>query len=206
MRVELVESVSHAGVRADAGGRVRFAALGRHPQILQRAFLATQLRRPVHVVFCGLGSAADRLHVAVAFDAEEGHGFPRRGDAVGDPLRPAVLDTDHHHRGDIGIGPGADQRLEMQLQVRAELQPPIGMRNRERSLDGVRHDFTGGVGEIVDGQDEDVIAHADATVVAFVSLECGLAQVHALQPPRNVGTALTSAWSLYCARGRARPP
>src|SRR5882672_4520636 len=104
-----------------------------------------------------------------------------------------VADADHHHRGDIGIGPGADQRLEMQLEVSAELQPPIGMRNRERSLDVVRHRFTCGVGEIVDGQDEDVVAHADATVVALVSLECRLTQIHALRNLRNV--ALTSAWS-----------
>src|SRR6266853_2086865 len=177
--VELVEGVSDAGVGAYPGSGVRFSALGRYPQVLERPLLATQLRSPLHVILRRLGGAADRFRVTVAFDAEEGHGFPRRGDAVGDALRPAVLDADHHRRGDVGIGPRADQRLEVQLEVRAELQPPVGMRDRERPLDVVRYRFTGRVGEIVDGQDKDVVSNADATVVAFVSPECRFAQIHA---------------------------
>src|SRR6266571_9000894 len=188
--VELVEGVSHAGIRAYPGCGVRFSALGRYPQILERPLLAAQFRSPLHVILRRLGGAADGFHVAVAFDAEEGNRLPRRGDALGDALRPAVLDADHYRRGDVGIGPGADQRLEMQLEVRAELQPTVGMRNRERSLDVVRHRFARGVGEIVDGQDEDVVSHADATVAAFVSLECGLTQIHALRPLELLSPAL----------------
>src|SRR6266704_5358480 len=177
--VKLVEGVSHAGIRADPGSRVRFAALGRDPQVLEGPLFAAQFRSPLHVILRRLGGAADGFRVAVAFDAEEGHRFPRRGDSVGDALRPAVLDADHHRRGDVGIGPRPDQRLEVQLEVRAELQPPIGMRDRERPLDVVRYRFTGRVGEIVDGQDKDVVSYADATVVAFVSPECRFAQIHA---------------------------
>src|SRR6266568_783391 len=177
--VELVEGVSNAGIRAYPGSGVRFPALGRYPQIPQRPLLATQFRGPLHVILRRLGGAADSFHVAVAFDAEEGHGLPRHGDAVGDAFRPAVLDADDHDCGDIGIGAGADQRLEMQLEIRAELQPPVGMRDCERSLDVVRHRFTGGVGQIVDGQDKNVVSYADATVVAPVSPECRFAQIHA---------------------------
>src|SRR6266516_950146 len=163
--VELVEGVSHAGIRAYSGSGIRFPALGGYPQIPQRPLLATQFRGPLHVILRGFGGAADGLRVTVALDAEEGHRLPRRGDAVGDALRPAVL--------------GADHGLEMQLEIRTELQPPVGMRNCERSLDVVRHRFTGGVGEIVDGQDKDVVSYADATAVAFVSPECRFAQIHA---------------------------
>src|SRR5712691_4545403 len=177
--VELVEGVSNAGIRAYPGSGVRFPALGRYPQIPQRPLLATQFRGPLHVILRRLGGAADSFHVAVAFDAEEGHGLPRHGDAVGDPSRPAVLDADDHDCGDIGIGAGADQRLEMQLEIRAELQPPVGMRDCERSLDVVRYCLTGGVGEIVDGQDKNVVSYAGATVVAPVSPECRFAQIHA---------------------------
>src|SRR6266480_2895833 len=177
--VELVEGVSHAGIRAYSGSGVRLPAFGGYPQIPQRPLLATQFRGPLHVILRRLGGAADSLHVAVAFDAEGGDRFPRRGDAVGDPFCPAVLDADHHDCGDVGIGTGADQRLEMQVEIRAELQPPVRMRNRERSLDVARHGFARGVGEIVDGQDKDVVSYADATAVAFVSPECRFAQIHA---------------------------
>src|SRR5439155_27139593 len=80
---------------------------------------------------------------------------------------------------DVGIGTGADPRLEMQREIRAELQPSVRMRNRERSLDVARHGFARGVGEIVDGQATDVVSYADATVVALVSAECHFAQIHA---------------------------
>ncbi len=45
-------------------------------------------------------------------------------------LGPLFLDADHHHRGDVRVGPGADQRAEMQVEVGAELQPPVGVRQR----------------------------------------------------------------------------
>src|SRR5438874_10968910 len=88
--VELVEGVSHAGVRAYPGSGVRFSALGRHPQILERPLLAAQFRSPLHVLLRRLGGAPDGFRVTVALDAEEGHRLSRRGDAVGDALRPAV--------------------------------------------------------------------------------------------------------------------
>ena len=54
------------------------------------------------------------------------------GDPLDDLLRPARLDPDHHGRRHVGVGAGADDRAPEQLQVLAELKPPVGMRQRQR--------------------------------------------------------------------------
>ena len=115
--------------------------------------------------------------VAVQLDAEAGHRLAGLGDAVDDALGPAVLDADHHHGGDVGVGAGADQRAEMQLEVGAELQAAVGMRDRHRALDVVGDRLARGVRQIVDRQDDDVVAHADAAVLALVALEAGVLQI-----------------------------
>src|SRR2546422_8411557 len=74
--------------------------------LFRSPLLAVQFRSPLHVILRRLGGAADGFGVTVTLDAEEGHRLPRRGDAVGDALRPSVLDADHHRRGDVGIGSG----------------------------------------------------------------------------------------------------
>ena len=66
----------------------------------------------------------------------------------------------------FGIGAGADQCAEEELEVLAELQPPIGVGQRHRALDVVGDRFGGRIGEIVERQDDDVVAHADAAVLA----------------------------------------
>jgi hypothetical protein len=185
-RVELVEGVADRGIRAAAGRRVRFAALGRHPELRQRALHALQLARPLQVLARGLRGAHDGVVVAVQLDAEARHGLARRPDAVDDLLRPLVLDADHHDRGHVRIRPGADQRAEVQLEVGAELQPAVGVRNRQRALDVVRHRLARGVRQIVHRQHDHMVAHADAAVLAAVPEEC---RVHRASAP------VTSAWS-----------
>jgi hypothetical protein len=54
----------------------------------------------------------------------------------------------------------------VQVEILAELQAAIGVRDRHRALDVVRHRLAGGVRDVVDGQDDDVVAHADAAVLA----------------------------------------
>src|SRR5207249_1244161 len=46
-----------------------------------------------------------------------------------------------------------------------------GMRDGERALDVVRHRIARGVGKVVHGKDDDVVAHADAAVLPLVALE-----------------------------------
>ena len=162
-----------------AGGqprrRVALAALGRHPQILDGAFLALELGGPVQELLGlvrGLGDGGD---VAVALDAEADDRLAGLGDAVDHPLGPAVLDADDDDGRHVGIGAGADQGAEMQVEVGAELQPAIGMRQRQRALDVVGHGLAGGIRQIVERQDDDVVAHADAAVLAPPAAEAQVA-------------------------------
>jgi hypothetical protein len=79
----------------------------------------------------------DGLQVAVLLDRETGDRLARLGDAVDDLAGPARLDADHHHRGDIGVRARSDHGAEMQVEVLAELQPAVGVRQRDRALDVV---------------------------------------------------------------------
>jgi hypothetical protein len=119
----------------------------------------------------GPGGGADRLEIALLLDRELRDRLAGLADAVGDALGPARLDADHHDSGHVGVGAGADHGAEMQLQVLAELQAAIGVRDRQRALDVVGHGLAGGVGDVVHRQDEHVVAHADAAVFAPVGLE-----------------------------------
>ena len=118
--------------------------------------------------------------VAVQLDAEPDDRLAGGLDAVDDALGPLLLDADHDRRGDVGIAAGADQRPEVKLEVGPELQPPVRMRNGERALDVAGDGLGRRVREIVHRQDDDVIAHADAAVVAAIALKCRLHRHHRL--------------------------
>jgi hypothetical protein len=119
--VELVERIADGGIRAATGRRVGFAALGRHPQILQRALGALQLARILQERACSLRCPHDRVVIAVQLDAETLHRLAGFRDAVDDLLRPLVLDADDDDGGHVRVAAGADQRAEMQVEVGAEL-------------------------------------------------------------------------------------
>src|SRR6202163_2072734 len=214
-RVELVESIAHGRIGAATRRRIRFAALGRDPQLIQRAFVALRFTRQLQIFPGGLGRAHDSVVVSVQLDAEAGDRLARRGDAVDDFLGPAFLDADDDDRGDVRIASGADQRPEVQIEVGAELQSTVRVRNGHRALDVVGHRFGCRIGQIVHGKDDDVVANADATVLSPVTPKT---VVHGAQTPKNAkmeidavvrdlrfgsGTArsyaarreLTSAWS-----------
>ncbi len=138
-----------------------------------------------------LGGPHDRVVVAVALDAEADDRLAGGLDAVDDLLGPAVLDADDDDGGDVRVAAGADQGAEVEIEVGAELEPAVGVRDRERALDVVGDGFGGGVGEVVERQHDDVVAHADAAVLAPVAEEGGVFA----EDGHGVGSALTSAWS-----------
>ena len=59
----------------------------------------------------------------------------------------------------------------MQVQIGSELQPSVGVGNGERTLDVVGNGLAGSVGEIVERQDDDVVAYADTAVFPAVASE-----------------------------------
>jgi len=58
----------------------------------------------------------------------------------------------------------------VQIEVGAELQSTVRMRDRQRALDIVGDGLGRGVGQVVYRQDDDVVAYADAAVLALVTL------------------------------------
>src|SRR6266404_3534756 len=181
LRIELVERVAYARIRADAGRRVGLAALGGDPEVLERPLLPPELGSPLHVLLGRLRGALHRLEIAMPFDAEEGHRLPGGGDAVGDALCPAVLDADDDGCSDVRIRAGADQRAEVKLEVGAELQASVRVEHRERAFDVVLDGLRRRIGKVVDGQDDDVAAYTDAAVLAHVAGEACFRKIHGYQ-------------------------
>ncbi len=117
-----------------------------------------------------LGRAAgfgDGVDIAIAFDGKTSHQFTGFADAVDDHPGPFGFDADDHHRRHIGVRTGANQGAKMQFEVLAELQPAVGMGNRQGAPDIVGNRLASGVGKIVQRQDNHVIAYPDAAVFAL---------------------------------------
>jgi hypothetical protein len=93
-----------------------------------------------------------------------GHRLAGLGDRVHHPLGPLRLDADDDRRGHVRVAPGARQRAESQVEVLAELQPAVGVGQGHRALDQGRHAVRGRVRDVVDRQDDDVVADAEPPV------------------------------------------
>src|SRR5438105_9610206 len=80
----------------------------------------------------------------------------------------------------IWIRACSNQRAEVQFQILAELQPAIGMRQRQGALDVVAHSLAGGVGEVVKRKNDHVITDAYAAILAPKTVEIVSAHAHHL--------------------------
>src|SRR6056297_2842100 len=194
---ELVIEVADRRARSKPRGGIGFTAFRRYPQLGQRA-LFTQLRAGgVDEFLCLARSRRDGLDVAVLLDREARYGFAGLGDAVDDLLRPAWLDADDYAGSHVRIRPRTDHGSEMEIEVRAELQPPIGVRQGDGTLYVVGDGLAGGIRDIVHGQYGHVIAYSDAAVLAPETPESSVST--------HNDALLTNAWSSGCVRGRVRP-
>src|SRR6185437_15883429 len=184
--IELVDEVADSRAGGEARGRVALAAFRRDEEFLDGAVLALLFGRPVEVFLRLARGMGDRHEIAVAFDGKAGDRLAGLLDALDDAPGPARLDADDDAGGDVGVAAGADERAEMQLQILAELQPSIGMGQGEGALDVVGDRLRRRVRQIVERQDDDMVADADAAVLAAVAVESQLA-VAARHP--------TTSWS-----------
>ena len=107
-----------------------------------------------------------RVEIPVLLDREAGHRFAGGGNPIDDSLGPPRLDADYDRGGDIGIGPGADDGVEGELEVGSKLEPTIGMGQRQGALDVGGDLLDTGVRNVVDRDDRNVVANADASVLA----------------------------------------
>ena len=82
----------------------------------------------------------------------------------------------------LGFAAGADDGAEVQVEVGAELQPAVGVGQGHGALDVVGDALAGGVGDVVDRQDDDVVPHPDPPVLAAVAEEM-VAVADVISPP-----------------------
>ena len=82
----------------------------------------------------------------------------------------------------FGLAPVPISVRKKSFEILAELQPTVGVRHGERALDVVGDRLAGGVRQIVERQDQHVVAHADAAVLAPPALELQI-RLRAMSPP-----------------------
>ena len=177
--IQLVVGVADGGVGGDAGGGVGFAALGGDPQFADVTLGALVFGGHLHE-FLGLaGCGADGVVLAVLLDGEADNRLAGLGDAFDDAVGPLWFDADDDDGGNVRVAARADQRAEIQVQIVTELQAAIGMRQGHGALDVVRHRFASGVGQVVQGQDDNMVTNAHTAIFTTVSEKFSL---HELPP------------------------
>jgi hypothetical protein len=191
----LVDDVANGGAARKASGRVAFTALHADVELGKITLFTLQFTGPLHI-FLGLAAGVGYgLDVAFAFDRETLHRLAGFADAVHDPLRPSILDADDNDSRHVGVRARSDDGAEMQFQILAELQPAVGVRKRHRTADVARNRFASGVRDVVHGKNDDMIAHANATVFPAVRKNFTVA-CH----------AMPISWSSGCVCVHARQP
>src|SRR5690606_13018178 len=169
---ELVVHIADRRAGAEARRGVALAALGRNPQLGDVAFLPLQLGRPLHQLLRLIGGAHDGVDVAVQLDPKPNDWLAGLGDALDDPVGPSFLDADDNNGSNVRIAPDADQRAEVELQVGSELEAAVSVRQCHRALDVVGHRLACGVGEVVQRQNDHVVAYANPAVLAAPAPKC----------------------------------
>ena len=160
----LIDDVADGRAARQPRGRVALAALDRDVQLLEVAPGALDLGGVLKELLRHARRIGGGLKIAAALDREPFDRLAGRLDAVDDLLRPPRLDADDDGSGDVGVAPRADHRPEEQIQVFAELKPTVRVRQRQRPRHHCRYLFGAGVGDVIHGQDDHMIAYADAPV------------------------------------------
>jgi hypothetical protein len=132
--------------------------------------LARELACLLHELLGDPRGGAERLQVTVALDGEAGHGFAGRRNACDDTLGPVRLDAHDHRRRHVGVGAGADEGAEGEIEVGTVLQAAVVVWQRERTGNSMGDGLTHRVGEIIHRKNDHIIAHADAAIWAAVSV------------------------------------
>ena len=123
----------------------------------------------------------DGRDVAVALDREARHRLAGLGDAVDDTVwvQPGSMPMTMQ-AATLGLAPVPIMVRKCSSRSCAELQPAVGVRQGDGALDVGGDRLAGGVGDIVERQDGDVVAHADPAVLAPVAPDCAVRRFHGL--------------------------
>ena len=115
------------------------------------------------------GSAGDGVDLAVLFDAEAGNGLAGLGNAVHHVLGLLFFDADNDDGGNVRVAAGADQGAEVEVKVGTELQTAVRMLDGNGAADVIGNGVASGLGKVVQGQNQHMIANAHAAVVAAIT-------------------------------------
>src|SRR5262249_20204066 len=110
------------------------------------------------------GGHFDRSEVPMPFYAETSHRFARLCDLFGDAFGPFGLDADDYGSTDVRVAANTRKRPESQLKILAELQSAISVRQSHGPLYERGHAFSGGIGNVIDRQDNHVIANTKTAI------------------------------------------
>ena len=99
---------------------------------------------------------------------------------IGQYLIDAVDDAGYLRTDLLSVAEKLGCPLQLVEEVLAELQAAVGMRDGHRTLDVVGHRLAGRIGEIIQRENDDMIAHAHASVLATISLKFFLHGYHLL--------------------------
>jgi len=69
----------------------------------------------------------------------------------------------------LGLEPTPISVRKCQVKIFAKLQAAIGVRQGQGALDVVAHCFAGGVGQVVQGQDNNMVADTYAAIFAAIA-------------------------------------
>ena len=167
--IQLVERVTDGRAGGQAGGGVGFAAFAGNPQVGDGAFHFLEGGGVLHEFLRLAGSAGDGVDLAVLFDAEAGNGLAGLGNAVHHVLGPLFFDADNDDGGNVRVAAGADQGAEVEVKVGTELQTAVRMLDGNGAADVIGNGVASGLGKVVQGQNQHMIANAHAAVVAAIT-------------------------------------
>ena len=139
--------------------------------IFDRALFTLYFTGVLNVFLRDAAAFHDNLMFTVPFQGKPLDRFSGFGNSVNDSAGPAHLNSDHDDRGDVRVAARADQRPEVQVEISAKLQTAIMMRQGDGAFHIVGDFLTGGIRQIVERQDYDMIADTDPAVFAAITVE-----------------------------------
>ena len=169
--VDLVDEITDRRIGGEARGGIAFPTFDRHPKLGDIARLALQFRGGLNEFLGRPGGALDGAQIAVLFNREAFHRLAGFGDPLNHPVGPFRLNPDDHHGGHIGVAASADQSAEMEVQIGAKLQPAVGVRDGHGAFNVIGDRLARGIRQIVERQNDDMVADADAAILAAISKE-----------------------------------
>ena len=165
--IEAFENAADRRAGRQTSGRIGLTALGAHDEFADRERLRVGARSRIGQI-PGLCARLSMVFKSPKRSMLKPiNRFAGLCDFFDDALGPLRFDTDDDARGNVRITASAGQRAEGQFEIFAELQTAISVRQSHRAFDQASDAFSGSIGNIVDRQNDDVVANAETAIRAL---------------------------------------